>query len=672
MTARGQGQNRRFIPRFDLPPQMRRALLPVFIVLLLVFPVLSGSQSNIDIGANACAYVALALGLNIVIGFTGLLDLGYAAFFAIGAYTYGILNSFQLHPAWSATWAPLAALGWVTKFGVGAAATVHFTFPFWLSLPLAACIAAFFGIAFGYPTLRLRGDYLAIVTMGFGEIVPIVVRNWSSLTNGAQGLNGVGSPRILGWSFGINSIPYYYVGLALVGFLVYVSLRLRSSRTGRAWMAIREDETAAAAMGIHTARYKLIAFATGAAFAGMTGTFYIAKLQTATPDMFGLPVSIMILVMIVLGGLGSVWGAVLGAVVLVLLQAWFLPELSLLTQWLGNITGSVILQNLQVTSASELLFGIILVAMMLYRRQGLIPASTNEIALNFAQQDASVRRGADIQLTTLKTHLAAPPPDTTANANLSVRDLSVSFGGIKALQSVSLDVPAGGIVAVIGPNGSGKSTLFNAITGLVTPHAGEVVFAGKKLNGRRPDQILNAGVARTFQNIRLFTHLTVMENVLIGQHARLRTGPFGAVMNLPRTRVEEREAQDFAIEILSIFGNRLLPRLNQGVSYLSYANRRRVEIARALASRPKLLMLDEPTAGMNPAESHELAEQIAKLHELGLTILMVEHKLDVVTRLANNVVVLDYGQKLVEGRADDVRADPRVIEAYIGRGTING
>ena len=163
-----------------------------------------------------------------------------------------------------------------------------------------------------------------------------------------------------------------------------------------------------------------------------------------------------------------------------------------------------------------------------------------------------------------------------------------------------------------------------------------------------------------------------MENVLVGQHARLKTGPFGAIVNLPRTRAEEREAQDFAIEILSIFGNRLLPRLNQGVSYLSYANRRRVEIARALASRPKLLMLDEPTAGMNPAESHELAEQIAKLHEFGLTILMVEHKLDVVTRLADNVIVLDYGQKLVEGPADQVRADARVIEAYIGRGTING
>lgn len=661
------------LSRFSsLPKALKRRLILVLVLLLLIFPPLSGSQANIDIAANVCAYAALALGLNIVVGFTGLLDLGYAAFFAIGAYTYGILNSFQLHPAWSASWAPLAALGWVAKFGSGAAATVHFTFPFWLSLPVGAAIAAFFGIAFGYPTLRLKGDYLAIVTMGFGEIVPIVVRNWTTLTNGAQGLNGVGAPHIFGWSFGINAIPYYYVGLALVCFLVYVSLRLRHSRTGRAWLAIREDEVAASAMGIHTSRYKLLAFATGAAFAGLTGTFYIAKLQTATPDMFDLPVSIMILVMIVLGGLGNVWGAVLGAIVLVLLQAWFLPELNTLTQWLGNITGSVTLQSLQVTSASELLFGLILVGMMLYRRQGILPASNHEIALSFAQQDASVRRGAETQITTLATHLEETVRSSMLPPALTIRDLSVGFGGIKALQSVSLDVPAGGMIAVIGPNGSGKSTLFNAITGLVPKQAGQVIFAGQDLTSRRPDQILTAGVARTFQNIRLFPQLTVMENILIGQHTRLRTGPFGAIVNLPRTRAEEREAREFAIEILSIFGNRLLPRLNQGVSYLSYANRRRVEIARALASRPRLLMLDEPTAGMNPAESLELAEQIAKLHEWGLTILMVEHKLDVVTRLADKVIVLDYGQKLAEGTASEVRADPQVIEAYIGRGRVNG
>lgn len=371
-----------------LSPRQRQALFAALLMVLLLLPFLGIGQANIDVAANSCAYAALALGLNIVVGFTGLLDLGYAAFFAIGAYAYGILNSFQLHPHWSAAWAPLAAIGFVAKLGAGAAATVHFTFPFWLMLPASAVIAACFGMAFGAPTLRLKGDYLAIVTLGFGEIVPIVARNWSSLTNGAEGLNGVGPPVLLGYRFGINATPYYYVGIGLVLLLLFISLRLKPSRIGRAWMAVREDEIAAGAMGVHTTRLKLLAFAMGAGFAGMTGTFYIAKLQTATPDMFDLPVSIMVLVMIVLGGLASVWGAILGAVLLELLQAWFLPALSGWVQGLGNAIHSPFLQNLQLTSASELIFGIILVTMMLYRRDGLVPVGRNEVRLSYEQQDA--------------------------------------------------------------------------------------------------------------------------------------------------------------------------------------------------------------------------------------------------------------------------------------------
>jgi branched-chain amino acid transport system permease protein len=649
------------VKRLHLTLRQRQAALLVLLLALLAFPYIDGNQADVDIAANCAAYAALALGLNIVVGFAGLLDLGYAAFFAIGAYAYGILNSYQLHPHWSTAWQPLAALGLVAKLGVGAAATVHFTFPFWLMLPVSAIIAAGFGVAFGAPTLRLKGDYLAIVTLGFGEIVPIVVRNWTGLTNGAEGLNGIGPPSAFGHSFGINAVPYYYVGIGIVVLLIFVSLRLKGSRIGRAWMAIREDEVAASAMGVHTTRLKLLAFATGAGFAGLTGTFYIAKLQTATPDMFGLPVSVMVLVMIVLGGLGSVWGAVIGAVLLQLLQAWFLPELSVIVQSFGAAVGSPYLHNLQLTSASELIFGIILVTMMLYRRDGLVPARRNEIRLTLEQQHAAVSRARVGGPERLMRHDAQ-------GAGLVVRDLTVKFGGLTALKSVSLVVPQGSVVAVIGPNGSGKSTLFNTITGVVKPASGSVSFDGHGLTGRRPDEILKLGIARTFQNIRLFPGLTVMENVLIGQHSRLAAGPLGVVFGTPRTRAEEEAAREFVMELLAMFGNRLIPRIDQGVAQLSYANRRRVEIARALASRPRLLMLDEPTAGMNPAESLELAEQIAGWRDLGLTIFLVEHKLDVVTRLADNVIVLDYGEKLAEGPANVVRNDEAVIEAYIGRG----
>jgi branched-chain amino acid transport system permease protein len=236
-----------------------------------------------------------------------------------------------------------------------------------------------------------------------------------------------------------------------------------------------------------------------------------------------------------------------------------------------------------------------------------------------------------------------------------------------ALRSVDLAVPAHGIVAVIGPNGSGKSTLFNAVTGLLPEHSGSIRFAGAEIGKLAPHAVLACGIARTFQNIRLFPNLSVLENVMIGMHARLSTGAAGAVLRLPRTRREEAEAKRRALEILALFGNRLLPRADHVAGSLSYANRRRTEIARALAAQPKLLLLDEPTAGMNPAETLELAEQIKSLHRLGLTIMLIEHKLDVVVNLADKVVVLDHGEKIAEGPPDAVRRNEEVIRAYLGR-----
>jgi branched-chain amino acid transport system permease protein len=656
--------------------RQRTAFVVLLAVVMLTFPYLGSAfhglgfdwdigDDDVDSVANALAYVTLALGLNIVVGFAGLLDLGYAAFFAIGAYTYGVLTAFQVMPAWSPTWEAFAWLQLVEKVHMNGADLVHFTLSFWLALPLAAVLTAVCGVAFGLPTLRLRGDYLAIVTLGFGEIVPIVFRNVPSVTNGAAGLNGVQAPHLFGFSFRVDPTPYYYVGVALVVLLMFVSVRLRDSRIGRSWMAIREDETAAGAMGVDHVKSKLLAFAIGAAFAGMTGVFFVAKLQTATPDMFGFPVSVMILVMVVFGGMGSVWGVVAGAAVLSLLQSWFLPSL---TGWIhagGAVVGNDWLQQIDLARSTELIFGIILVVMMLYRRDGLIPAARKTAALSFdAQHVQSVRRGGFDEAVAARVLGAMP----RGGGNLlEVRGVTVRFGGLTALNAVDINVPTGGVVAVIGPNGSGKSTLFNVITGLVPAESGSIRFDGAEILGMRPHEILARGVARTFQNIRLFSNLAVLDNVMIGQHARLRTGVVGAVLRLPGTRTEERRARERALDIVTLFGNRLLPRIAQVVSGLSYANRRRVEIARALATQPKILLLDEPTAGMNPAETLELAEQIKSLHKLGLTILIIEHKLDVVTQLADTVVVLDHGEKLTEGRPAEVRRNEDVLRAYLGR-----
>jgi branched-chain amino acid transport system permease protein len=644
----------------------RPYLLAIILVAALAFPYLDRNEGDIDAAANACAYAMLALGLNIVVGFAGLLDLGYAAFFAIGAYTYGALASYQIQPPWSSFWEPFQWLGLVQHIeAAGGVGTVHLDVSFWLMLPVSALVAAFFGLLFGVPTLRLKGDYLAIVTLGFGEIVPIAARNTPYITNGAQGLSGVTTPKLFGYDFGVMSTPYYYLGVVLIVLLIFISSRLKQSRVGRAWLAIREDEIAAEAMGVNRTKLKLLAFAIGAGFAGVTGTFYVAKLQTASPEMFMFPVSVMILVMIVLGGIGSVAGVVVGALSLQLLQSWLLQDL---TQWihaLGELTGIGFLQKIDLVQSIELIFGIILVAMMLYRRQGLIPERAAVAALTYEQQNAMPSWEA-VEAGLAPLHRRTIDPTKPL---LEIKGLAKSFGGIKAVRGIDLEVMPGSIVAIIGPNGSGKTTFFNLITGLIEPDGGRVLLAGEDVTGLKPHRIVEKGIARTFQNLRLFANMTLMENALVGAHARTSTGAIGAVLRLPRVNREEAAARARALDILGIFGNRLMPRLQHLAFSLSYANRRRLEIARALVSEPVLLLLDEPTAGMNPTETLELTEQIRQLRERGVTVLLIEHKLNVVNEIADQVIVLDHGEKIAEGTPKQVHSNKEVLRAYLGRTT---
>lgn len=428
-------------------------------------------------------------------------------------------------------------------------------------------------------------------------------------------------------------------------------------------MAIREDEIAAGAMGVNRTRLKLLAFAIGAAFAGATGTFYVAKLKTATPDMFMFPVSIMVLVMVVLGGMGSIPGVVVGALILQLLQSWFLQDLTQGVHALGRMVESPYLQQLDLVQSIELIFGIILVVMMLYRRQGLIPATRTTAPLSMTEQAAMPSRGGiAVILSRLEKTEARPGVPL-----LETVDLTKRFGGITAVERVNVTVSPHTVVGLIGPNGSGKTTFFNVVTGVDQPDSGRVIFAGQNITGLPAHAIVERGIARTFQTLRLFNNMTVLENVLVGMHARTRTNAVGAVIKPPSVRVEEAESRAWAMEVLSIFGNRLLPRVNHPASSLSYANRRRLEIARAIASRPKLLLLDEPTAGMNPAESLELADQIRSLRTVGITVLLIEHKMNVVNDISDKVVVLDYGEKIAEGKALEVQQNEEVIRAYLGR-----
>ena len=604
------------------PRRAKIFLATVLIACVIALPHLITSNYWLNLFNLAISFSVACLGLNIVLGYTGQLSLAQAAFWGVGAYTSALLT---------------VRLGW----------------PVWFGMLAAFVVAGLFGILLGIPTLKLSGHYLAMATIGFGIILQLILINSIPITNGSDGITGIPSPRIGPLELNSANTFFYLAAFCLI-LLVWALMRLKKSRVGRALMAIRENEMAAETMGIDTTYFKIMAFALSAAYGGFAGSLFAhSGSHYISPDTFSFDQSVVLLAMMVLGGNGSAVGSVVGATLLTLM-----PE---------------VLRFLKDSYMMVYAAGI--VAVMVFMPGGIaglvrsFPVSQRMIAW-WNSDNALVTPAGVAVINNPGPKVQAIDPscvNTPPNQNgtlLTVRNLAKYFGGLKAVDGVDMEVRCCEIQALIGPNGSGKTTILNMLSGLYVPTSGEINFDGTGITGWRPHSITSQGMARTFQNIRLFGELTVLDNVLIGQHSHSQSGLLRSVIQPPSQREEEAAMRKKALEVLDFVG--LRGKEFAMAKSLPYGQQRLLELARALASDPKLLLLDEPAAGLNTAETETLIDLLFEIRDRGITLLLVEHDMSLVMNVSDHITVLNFGKKIAEGNCDQISCNQEVIDAYLG------
>lgn len=576
---------------------------------------------------NIIALNALVvLGLNLLICSTGQVSLGHAAFYGMGAYLSAIAST---------TWQwPLAA-----------------------SFAFALLLVGLTSYLLALPTLRLEGHYLVMATLGFNIIVNILLGHFEGITGGPSGFPGI--PRLHFASLVLGTDRSFYYFIWTVFLIVFaLTINLVDSRMGRALRSIHEKELTAQALGIPTHRYKVVTFVLSALYAAVAGFCYAHYVTFISPKTFDIFYSVQIVTMVVVGGLGSIWGGLVGVALLTAL-----PEL---------------LHRFE--DLHTLFYGLILTGVLVFCRQGLVPTlvGLGRLGIRWNRQAGSVRtespgrkppdRPAVSARSPGNGEYAAPrhhdPVIRSGPVLVNVQDISMSFGGLQALHEVSLDVYPGEIVALIGPNGAGKTTLLNIICGLWRPQAGRISLRDIELTRLTPWQIAACGVGRTFQATQIYPHFSVLENILLGLHVHGRSGFCSSSLHTGRERGEEKELHRRALALLDDF--EMADKASLPSQALSLLEHKLLEIARAQALSPSVLLLDEPVGGLNPRESEVLVERIASLRRRGLGMILVEHDMNVVMRLADRVVVLQHGSRIALGTPGEIQSNPRVVAAYLG------